>query len=362
MSPLATLCAALTAVYAYLCAYYSLLYARRRAEREYLAFGLLSGAMAVYALGACLYADAASLRKAVHAPSCSCSGMLTAAALFVDFAHHISAKAAQRMPRLAYGMSFAGEPRQRRGPAGARQCERPMRALHAGALDARPFMPELTALGAAFAQRLAVLPRLRHHGDHARERAATPTRASCWPARVLLLITARARPGAAAAARALGLPARAQLPAVRADGELRAAGALRAHGQRAHQPHARAAPQLQRAARRPGAAAAQGAAGHDGRAVGRDRPRGAQSAGHHQERGQRAAPPHAARQRPTGAAQDPRRGGRPAQSPGGRPAGLRATGHAAAPDRAGGGPGARRGGAGAGGPAARRPGHVRGRA
>ena len=108
MSPLATLCAAFTAVYAYLCAYYSLLYARRRAEREYIAFGLLSGAMAVYALGACLFADASSLRKAVHASELSLFGLMTAAALFVDFAHHISAKAAQRMPRLAYGLSFAG--------------------------------------------------------------------------------------------------------------------------------------------------------------------------------------------------------------------------------------------------------------
>jgi hypothetical protein len=108
MSPLATLCAAFTAVYAYLCAYYSLLYVRRRAEREYLAFGLLSGAMAVYALGAGLYVDAGSLHKAIHASELTLYGQLTAAALYVDFAHHISAKAGQRMPRFAYALSFVG--------------------------------------------------------------------------------------------------------------------------------------------------------------------------------------------------------------------------------------------------------------
>jgi signal transduction histidine kinase len=148
MSPLATLCAAFTAVYAYLCAYYSLLYVRRRAEREYLAFGLLSGAMAVYALGAGLYVDASSLHKAIHATELSLYGLLTAAALYVDFAHHISGKAGQRMPRLAYGLSFLG------GLANvAGLLVHPSQAASASLTllpSTTPFVPVLTGLGALF--------------------------------------------------------------------------------------------------------------------------------------------------------------------------------------------------------------------
>ena len=149
MSPLATLCAAFTAVYAYLCAYYSLLYVRRRAERECLAFGLLSGAMAVYALGACLYTDAGSLRTAAHATELEFFGLMTAGALYVDFAHHISGKAAQRMPRIAYALSFLGSlanvadllVSESAGP-GPRFTLLP---------TFTPFFPELTPFGEAFA-------------------------------------------------------------------------------------------------------------------------------------------------------------------------------------------------------------------
>ena len=70
MSPLGTLTVAWTAVYAYLCAYYCVLYVRRRAEREYLAFGLLSGGMAVYALGGALLIDADSVARAPMPRSC----------------------------------------------------------------------------------------------------------------------------------------------------------------------------------------------------------------------------------------------------------------------------------------------------
>jgi signal transduction histidine kinase len=148
MSPLATLCAAFTAVYAYLCAYYSLLYVRRRAEREYLAFGLLSGAMAVYALGAGLYVDSGSLRKAVHAWELELFGLLTAGALYVDFAHHISAKAGQRMPRLAYALSFAGG---LANIAGLLVSDGGEPVLASPFLPSgTPFVPVLTGLGATF--------------------------------------------------------------------------------------------------------------------------------------------------------------------------------------------------------------------
>lgn len=107
MSPLATLTAAWTAVYAYLCAYYSVLYARRRAEREYLAFGLLSGAMAIYALGGCLYLDAISLAQAAYAHELQLFGMMAASAFSVDFAHHMTGRQSTSATRLAYGGAIA---------------------------------------------------------------------------------------------------------------------------------------------------------------------------------------------------------------------------------------------------------------
>ena len=106
MSPLATLTAAWTAVYAYLCAYYSVLYARRRAEREYLAFGLMSGAMAIYALGGCLYIDSTSLAQAAYAQELQLFGMQAASAFAVDFAHHMTGRQSTRATRLVYGAAI----------------------------------------------------------------------------------------------------------------------------------------------------------------------------------------------------------------------------------------------------------------
>lgn len=107
MSPLATLSAAWTAVYAYLCAYYSVLYARRRAEREYLAFGLMSGAMAIYALGGCLYVDATSIAQAAYAQELRFFGLLAASAFSVDFAQHMSASHSRIVTRVSYGLALA---------------------------------------------------------------------------------------------------------------------------------------------------------------------------------------------------------------------------------------------------------------
>jgi signal transduction histidine kinase len=95
-------------VYAYLCAYYCVLYARRRAEREYLAFGLLSGAMAVFALGAALAMDADSIARAAHADELQFFGMMSASAFYVDFAHHMSARSSVQGVRLAYGLALIG--------------------------------------------------------------------------------------------------------------------------------------------------------------------------------------------------------------------------------------------------------------
>ncbi len=108
MSPLGTLAVAWTAVYAYLCAYYCVLYVRRRAEREYLAFGLLSGGMAVYALGAALLIDSDSVARAAHAQELQLFGMMCASAFYVDFVHHMSGRASVRAVRLAYGLALFG--------------------------------------------------------------------------------------------------------------------------------------------------------------------------------------------------------------------------------------------------------------
>lgn len=108
MSPLATLTVAWTAVYAYLCAYYCVLYARRRADREYLAFGLLSGAMAVYALGSALFFDADSIARAAHADELEYFGMMAGGAFYVDFAHHMTERSSVRAVRLAYGVAITG--------------------------------------------------------------------------------------------------------------------------------------------------------------------------------------------------------------------------------------------------------------
>lgn len=108
MSPLATLSIAWTAVYAYLCAYYCALYARRRADREYLAFGLLSGAMAVYALGAALHADAGSLAQAASAQELQFLGMLVASALYVEFANHMGARPSRTGLRVVYAFTIVG--------------------------------------------------------------------------------------------------------------------------------------------------------------------------------------------------------------------------------------------------------------
>ena len=149
MSPLATLCAAWTAVYAYLCAYYSLLYARRRAEREYLAFGLLSGAMSVQALGACLHLDATSIAQAAHAQELGCFGLLTASALCVDFAHQMSTRAGRWPIRIAYAIALAGALANLAGLLFDPGIEDPARSLSLITPVAR-FFPHMTSLGAMF--------------------------------------------------------------------------------------------------------------------------------------------------------------------------------------------------------------------
>jgi signal transduction histidine kinase len=105
MSPLATLCAAWASVYAYLCAYYSVLYVRRRNEREYLAFGLLSGAMALRVAATMTRLDAESVGEAARAERIGLYGLLIAGALFVDLATHMAGTARRTAVRVAYAVA-----------------------------------------------------------------------------------------------------------------------------------------------------------------------------------------------------------------------------------------------------------------
>jgi signal transduction histidine kinase len=107
MSPLATLSAAWASVYAYLCAYYSILYVRRRTEREYLAFGLLSGAMALRTAGTLLRLSADSVAEAARGEQLGTYGLLLAGALYADFADSMVGTGHRRLVRAAYGSAVA---------------------------------------------------------------------------------------------------------------------------------------------------------------------------------------------------------------------------------------------------------------
>ena len=67
MTALATLITAWAAVYGYVCAYSLLLYRERRADREYLAFGMIAGGMTVYAIGQALFVQADGFAEAAAA-------------------------------------------------------------------------------------------------------------------------------------------------------------------------------------------------------------------------------------------------------------------------------------------------------
>lgn len=86
MSVLATVLLAWAAVYAYLCAYHVTLYWRRRSEREYLAFGLLTGGFALIAVSNALFVDAETLGRATFALRIGSVGLAVALAFYVDFA------------------------------------------------------------------------------------------------------------------------------------------------------------------------------------------------------------------------------------------------------------------------------------
>lgn len=85
MSPLATLILASCAIYGYGCIYYTLLATRRRREQEYLAFGLLSGGLGLYAFSELLYVGSETAAEAVRAHRIGSVALLVMAAFLVDF-------------------------------------------------------------------------------------------------------------------------------------------------------------------------------------------------------------------------------------------------------------------------------------
>lgn len=85
MSPLATLILASCAVYGYVCIYYTLLATRRRRDQEYLAFGLLSGGLGLYAFSELLFVRAETVAESVRAHRIGSVALLIVAAFLVDF-------------------------------------------------------------------------------------------------------------------------------------------------------------------------------------------------------------------------------------------------------------------------------------
>ncbi|MEM9069862.1 MAG: ATP-binding protein [Myxococcota bacterium] len=107
MSVLAAVLVAWSWVYGYLCAYYVLLYRRRRADGEYLNFGLLCGAMSLYVfLDACLLVSE-DIEMATLAQRANNVPILAGVAFFVEFQAHLTRRR-DRFVRATYGYTVVG--------------------------------------------------------------------------------------------------------------------------------------------------------------------------------------------------------------------------------------------------------------
>jgi len=108
VSPLATVIVAWAAVYGYVCAYFCGLWgqSRRADDREYLAFGLLAGALAIYSLGAALMASADSLTEGAFALRMKLAGLAPGVAFTIDLCHQLVGR--RRSPVLTTVYVWAG--------------------------------------------------------------------------------------------------------------------------------------------------------------------------------------------------------------------------------------------------------------
>lgn len=108
MSPLATISVAWASVFAYLALYYLLLFARRRSDREYLCFGAMSAALALYTVGSAFNTEATDVAQGTRACITQWSGVTLSAGFYVDFVHRVLGLSARRAVRLAYAWSLLG--------------------------------------------------------------------------------------------------------------------------------------------------------------------------------------------------------------------------------------------------------------
>jgi signal transduction histidine kinase len=107
MSPLGTMIVAWSAVYGYVCLYFILFWMSRRTDREYLAFGLLSGSLSVYAIARALRIDAVDWEQSVFAAQLGGVGLLAMVPFLADFSLELGG-GRSRVRALAYAWSALG--------------------------------------------------------------------------------------------------------------------------------------------------------------------------------------------------------------------------------------------------------------
>lgn len=152
MSVLATTLLAWAAVYGYLCAYYLLLFHRRRTDREYLSFGLLCGGIAIYVGADAFVVDAPDLETAITAQRVSNVGIIGAVAFFVEFQSELRDQRGL-LNRLAYAWAGVGLVGESLGVFFSGEEATPVW----GWADRAGPIPEVTDLGKAYLLGLVVL-------------------------------------------------------------------------------------------------------------------------------------------------------------------------------------------------------------
>jgi signal transduction histidine kinase len=104
---LATVIIAWSAVYGYVCLYFSLLWLRRRTDREYLAFGLLAGSLCVYGVANAMVLSAERFEDGLFAVELAGVGVLAMVPFFAEFCHDLAGRRS-RVQSVAYVWSAIG--------------------------------------------------------------------------------------------------------------------------------------------------------------------------------------------------------------------------------------------------------------
>lgn len=108
MSTLATLHLLWAAVYGYLCAYHIVLYGRRRDEREYLAFGLLTAGFGVLTVSNALHVDADTLARGMLAVRVGNVALTVVVAFYVEFVWELTGRHSRKLRGAAYVWAILG--------------------------------------------------------------------------------------------------------------------------------------------------------------------------------------------------------------------------------------------------------------